>query len=68
MPFCRCLLHILLSYIRGTVRNLRMHGPCRKKNANNKGADQSVELCSLISAFVISSVQSMIIKLASCKI
>ena len=36
--------------------------------ANNKGADQTAHLCSLISMFVVCSLASITAKLAVCKI
>ena len=36
--------------------------------ANNKGADHTAHLCSLISAFVIHFLESMIVNFALCKI
>ena len=36
-------------------------------HANNKGADQPAQMRSLISTFVIHSLESIIAKLAACK-
>ena len=49
-----------------------MIGPCRVKiflvHANNKGADQTAHMCSLLSAFVIRFLEGIITDLAACKI
>ena len=41
---------------------------CPRRVANNKGADQPVHMCSLISAFVIRLMESIISRLASSEI
>ena len=47
-------------------------GPCLEKtkflDANNKDADHTVQMRSLISTFVIHSLESTVTKLADCQI
>ena len=45
-----------------------MRGILPSGSANNKGADQLVHLCSLISAFAIHLLESIILKLAQSEI
>ena len=66
----------ILSIITADQSNIDListHGPqCQKiclwRFANNKGADQPVHPCSLISAFIIHFLESIISKLATSEI
>ena len=53
--------NLVLLYIGYGAKNLIF---CKK---HDKGADQPVHLCRLVSAFVIGSMESVISKLATCK-
>ena len=57
----------------GNTFNVTLNGPGREKTclrgfANNTGADQPAHLCSLIRAFVISYLESIICKFATGEI
>ena len=67
-------MHILLGEVT-IYDHIKWHlfGPRRKKTClrgvgNNKGADQPAHQCSLISAFVIRFLESIISRLATSKI
>ena len=64
---------IMRCVIKGQYCTKVLYGPQREKTChccfvNNKGANQSAHLHNLISAIVIRLLESIISKLASCKI
>ena len=57
-------LHLLSGHVGWITNGPRREKTCLRGFANNKGADQPSHTCSLISAFVIHLLQSIISRLA----